>query len=189
MQPSQGDVLWTPPPDARRRSEVGRYLDWLESQRGLTFADYHALHRWSVDDLEGFWASLWDFFEVRADAPYERVLASDDMPGAVWFPGAQLNYAAHAVGRDEDVDEIAVLARSQTRAPFDLTFGDLRDQVARARAGLSRAQALVEQVHAARSQAERKATAGTRTINFLAIVVAGAILAVAIYLIGLALRR
>ena len=73
MQPSQGDVLWTPPPDARRRSEVGRYLDWLESQRGLTFADYHALHRWSVDDLEGFWASLWDFFEVRADAPYERV--------------------------------------------------------------------------------------------------------------------
>jgi len=138
VQPSPGDVLWTPPPDARRRSEVGRYLDWLQAERGLAFDGYHDLHRWSVDDLEGFWGSLWDFFEIRAHAPYERVLASDAMPGAVWFPGAQLNYAAHAVGRDEDVNEIAVLARSQTRDPFDLTFGELRDQVARARAGLQR---------------------------------------------------
>ena len=138
VQPSPGDVLWTPPPDARRRSEVGRYLDWLQAERGLAFDGYHDLHRWSVDDLEGFWGSLWDFFEIRAHAPYERVLASDAMPGAVWFPGAQLNYAAHAVGRDEDVNVIAVLARSQTRDPFDLTFGELRDQVARARAGLQR---------------------------------------------------
>ena len=137
-QPLQGDVLWTPPADARRRSEVGRYLDWLEAERGLAFADYHALHRWSVTDLEGFWGSLWDFFEVRAHAPYERVLASDAMPGAVWFPGAELNYAAHAVGRDEDADTVAVLARSQTRGPFELTFGELREQVARARAGLQR---------------------------------------------------
>jgi acetoacetyl-CoA synthetase len=137
-QPRQGDVLWTPPADARRHCEVGRYLDWLEAERGLAFADYHALHRWSVTDLEGFWGSLWDFFEVRAHAPYERVLASDAMPGAVWFPGAELNYAAHAVGPDEDTDTVAVLARSQTRGPFELTFGELREQVARARAGLQR---------------------------------------------------
>ncbi len=61
----QGRVLWTPPADARRLCEVGRYLDWLEG-RGLAFADYDELHRWSVTDLEGFWGSLWDFFEVRA---------------------------------------------------------------------------------------------------------------------------
>ncbi|MGB8351974.1 MAG: acetyl-coenzyme A synthetase N-terminal domain-containing protein, partial [Gaiella sp.] len=102
--PVPGQVLWTPPPDARQRSEVGRYLHWLEAERGLAFEDYHDLHRWSVDDLEGFWGSLWDFFEVKAAAPYERVLASDAMPGAVWFPGAELNYAEHALGRDEDVD-------------------------------------------------------------------------------------
>jgi len=136
--PVPGQVLWTPPPDARQRSEVGRYLHWLEAERGLAFEDYHDLHRWSVDDLEGFWGSLWDFFEVKAAAPYERVLASDAMPGAVWFPGAELNYAEHALGRDEDVDTVAVLARSQTRDPFELTFGDLREQVARARAGLQR---------------------------------------------------
>jgi acetoacetyl-CoA synthetase len=52
--------------------------------------------------------------------------------------GAQLNYAQHLVGREEDLDRIAVVARSQTRPPFELTFAELRDQVARARAGLER---------------------------------------------------
>ena len=136
--PVPGQVLWTPPPDARERSEVGRYLHWLEAERGLAFTDYHDLHRWSIDDLEGFWGSLWDFFEVKAAKPYERVLASDAMPGAVWFPGAELNYAEHALGREEDLGTVAVLARSQTRDPFELTFGELREQVARARAGLQR---------------------------------------------------
>ena len=60
------------------------------------------------------------------------------MPGAEWFPGAALNYAEHMLGRDEDVGASAVVAHSQTRAPIELTFGDLREQVARARAGLQR---------------------------------------------------
>ena len=133
-----GDVLWSPPADARARTEIGRYLDWLGAERGLEFADYDELHRWSVTDLEAFWASIWDFFEIRAHAPYDRVLGSSALPGAEWFPGARLNFAEHMVGRDEDVDVVAVIAYSQSRQPFELTFGDLRDQVARARAGMQR---------------------------------------------------
>ena len=91
-----------------------------------------------MTDLEGFWGSLWDFFEIRAHTPYERVLGTDAMPGAVWFPGATLNYAEHMVGRDEDLDKVAVVAHSQSRDPIELTFAELRDQVARARAGLQR---------------------------------------------------
>ena len=60
------------------------------------------------------------------------------MPGAEWFEGARLNYAEHLVGRDEDRDAVAVLAQSQTRPPFELTFGELRDLVGRARVGLQR---------------------------------------------------
>lgn len=135
---TQGQVLWTPPADARERFEIGRYLRWLAAERGLDFSDYRELHRWSVTDLEGFWGSLWEFFQIRAHAPYERVLGSRAMPGAEWFPGALLNYAEHMVGRDEDVDAVAVVARSQSRAPMELTFRDLREQVARARAGLQR---------------------------------------------------
>ena len=133
-----GDVLWNPPADARARTEIGRYLDWLGAERGLDFADYDELHRWSVTDLEAFWGSIWDFFEIRAHTPYERVLGSSALPGAEWFPGARLNFAEHMVGRDEDVDVVAVVADSQSREPFELTFGDLRDQVARARAGMQR---------------------------------------------------
>jgi acetoacetyl-CoA synthetase len=133
-----GEVLWTPPADARETTQLGRYLEWLRETRGIDHAGYDELWRWSVDDLEGFWGSLWDFFEIRAHTPYERVLGSRQMPGAEWFVGSRLNYAEHMVGNDEDMDKVAVLARSQTRDDFDLTFGDLREQVARARAGLQR---------------------------------------------------
>jgi len=93
MAVTQGDVLWTPPADVRERTVVGRYLDWLARERGVEHADYDALFRWSVDALEDFWASVWDFFGVRAHAPYERVLSERVMPGARWFEGARLNYA------------------------------------------------------------------------------------------------
>jgi acetoacetyl-CoA synthetase len=135
---AQGDVLWEPPADARERFELGRYLEWLRSEHGLDFRGYEEAWRWSVSDLEAFWASIWDFYEVRAHTPYERVLGSREMPGAEWFPGARLNYAEHMLGRDEDVDAVAVVAYSQTREPMELTFGDLREQVARARVGLKR---------------------------------------------------
>jgi acetoacetyl-CoA synthetase len=133
-----GDVLWTPPADVLQTTEIGRYLSWLRDERGRELADYDELWRWSVEDLEGFWGSIWDFFGVRAHAPYERVLGARAMPGAEWFPGARLNYAEHMLGTDEDSDRVAVVARSQTREPIELTFGELRDRAARARAGLQR---------------------------------------------------
>jgi acetoacetyl-CoA synthetase len=134
----EGDVLWSPGPDALTRTQMGRFLRWVNAERGQDLADYDALETWSITDLEGFWGAIWDFFEVRAQTPPERVLGRREMPGAEWFPGARLNYAEHLMGRDEDVDRVAVVARSQTRDPIELTFGELRDRVARCRAGLQR---------------------------------------------------
>jgi acetoacetyl-CoA synthetase len=131
-------VLWSPPADVRETTQMGRYVNWLRDERGRDFAGYDDLLAWSLADLEGFWGSVWDWYGIRAHTPYERVLASRGMPGAEWFTGARLNYAEHMVGADEDVDRVAVVARSQTRGPFEVTFGDLREQVAHARAGLRR---------------------------------------------------
>ena len=131
-----GELLWSPPPDARETTQVGRYLAWLEARRGLRFGGYDDLWAWSVGDLEGFWSSVWEFFGVAARTPYVRVLADPAMPGAVWCPGATLNYAEHALWADGD--RVVLLSRSQTRGPVDLTAAGLRDQVARARAGLVR---------------------------------------------------
>ena len=125
-------VLWTPPPDVRSTTEIGRFAE------RLGFDSFESLQRWSVEDLEGFWQSVWDFFELRAQTPPDRVLGSRQMPGAEWFPGARLNYAEHMLGREEEEAQVAVVARSNTREPIELTFGELRDQVARARRGLQR---------------------------------------------------
>jgi acetoacetyl-CoA synthetase len=131
-------ILWTPPPDVRETTEIGRYMAWLERERGLAFPSYEELWRWSVDDLAGFWSSIWEFFEVKAHAPYSTVLASDAMPGATWFPGARLNFAEHLIGSDDDAERVAIVSHSQTRDPAELSFADFREQVARARAGLVR---------------------------------------------------
>ena len=133
-----GDILWSPAAAPEEATQIGRYLGWLREQRGRTFAGYDELHRWSVCDLEGFWGSVWDFFGVAASAPYDRVLRSAQMPGAEWFAGARLNYAAHMVGGEDDGARVAIVAHSQTRATLELTFGELREQVAAARAGLIR---------------------------------------------------
>jgi acetoacetyl-CoA synthetase len=130
--------LWMPSPDVRDNSEIGRFLGWLEKHRGLHFAGYPDLHRWSVTDLDGFWSAIWEFGRVRSHAPAERVLGGRDMPGAQWFPGVRLNYAEHAVGTADDSTAVAVVAYSQTRPAVELTFGELRERVARARAGLQR---------------------------------------------------
>jgi acetoacetyl-CoA synthetase len=131
-------VLWRPPPDVLETTEIGRYLSWLARERGLAFATYEELWRWSVDDLAAFWSSLWDFFGVKAHAPYTAALESDAMPGATWFPGARLNLGEHLVGSDDDADAIAIVSHSQTRDSAELSFAGFRDQVARARAGLVR---------------------------------------------------
>ena len=78
-------VMWTPPRDVFETTEIGRFA------RRYGFESFEALQRWSVEDLEGFWQAVWDFFELRAHTPHERVLGSRDMPGAEWFPGARLN--------------------------------------------------------------------------------------------------
>jgi acetoacetyl-CoA synthetase len=122
-------------PDVRETTEIGRYLGWLAA-RGHVFDDYAALHRWSVTDLDGFWSSIKDFFGVRFHSPAESVVPDPRMPGTEWFPGATLNYAEHALGGPSD--DVAVIAYSQTRDRTELTWGELRDQVARARAGLAR---------------------------------------------------
>ncbi len=69
------------------------YRDWLRTHRGLDFKDYDALWQWSVTDLDAFWQSIWDCFGLQSPTPHSAALADNRMPGARWFPGAQVNYA------------------------------------------------------------------------------------------------
>jgi acetoacetyl-CoA synthetase len=73
--------------------QMARYRHWLHQKYGLSFPDYEALRQWSVRDIDAFWQSIWDYFDLRSPTPHSAVLAQRKMPGAVWFPGAQVNYA------------------------------------------------------------------------------------------------
>ncbi len=131
----EGTVLWEPPPERREATGLARYLRWLAERRGLRFDDYNGLWRWSVEHLEDFWASLWEFFEIRASAPYSRVLDARKMPGAKWFEGARLNYAEHAF-RCASPDRPALIVRSESRPPAEISWAALEREVAAIAAGL-----------------------------------------------------
>jgi acetoacetyl-CoA synthetase len=135
---SAGDVLWRPPPDVLRTSRVGQFCTWLAEHRGGDAHDHDTLWRWSVADLDGFWSAIWDYFDVTEHGARTAVLPSRAMPGTEWFPGSLLNYAEHALrGAGAPDGDVAVFARSQSRPDAEMTWGELRRQVARARQVLS----------------------------------------------------
>src|SRR3954471_14327083 len=106
--------LWDPPAERVERARLTEFLHWLDDERGRRFDDYGALWRWSVEDVEGFWAAIWDFFEVQADGEPAAVLSEHEMPGARWFEGTRLNYADHVFAGKDD-EETAILHASELR--------------------------------------------------------------------------
>jgi len=134
--------LWVPSEERRRQAQLTRYRDWLAERRGLRFEvgpeGYQALWRWSIDHLDDFYASVWEYFGIDADPGYDAVLGRREMPGAQWFPGARLNYAHH-IFRGKDDREVAVRFASERRGPETWTWGDLRARTAALAAGLRHA--------------------------------------------------
>jgi acetoacetyl-CoA synthetase len=130
-------VLRLPAPDALDTTAIGRFISWLDHHGHPGLSSYDDLWRWSVDDLDGFWAALWEFTDVRSATPYAAVLESPVMPGTRWFPGATLNYAEHALRQRGSGP--AIVALSQTRDRIEVSCDGLRDRVAAVRAGLEAA--------------------------------------------------
>lgn len=117
---------------------MARFIGWLKAERGLEFADYNALWEWSVSDLEGFWQAIVDYFALDIEGG-EGVLASRAMPGAEWFPGARVNFAAHVLRHAATRGQAqALVSWSETFGRREASWNDLAGQVARAAAGLRR---------------------------------------------------
>lgn len=135
MEETGAKLLWEPTAEEVERAELTRFARWLAAERGVRTDGYRELWRWSVENVAQFWAAIWDYFEVIADAPYERPLGREEMPGAEWFPGTRLSYAEH-VFRGHGDDEVALVHASELRPAAEMTWGELRREVARVAAGL-----------------------------------------------------
>ena len=113
--------------------QIRLYQNWLREQRGLSFDSYHDLWQWSVTELDAFWQSIWDYFELVSPTPHSAVLARNVMPGAQWFPGAQTNYVQQVFRHVQPAHQaglVAVISHNEKGLRRELTWPELRRQVA-----------------------------------------------------------
>ncbi|MCE2981301.1 MAG: acetoacetate--CoA ligase [bacterium] len=122
--------LWSPSADRVERSHLKRFMREVERRWGVHCSDHASLYRWSIEQPERFWLSVWDFCDVVAQTRGEVVLEEGDrMPGARWFPGARLNYAENLLRRADDA--VAIVFRGEGKVRSSLTYAELHHEVSR----------------------------------------------------------
>nr|WP_285867038.1 acetoacetate--CoA ligase [Mesobacillus maritimus] len=122
-------MLWQPSEEMISQSNVKKFTNWLKETRGLEIEEYNDLWKWSVNDLEGFWSAIWDYFEIKSYTDYQEVVSGGKMPQVQWFQGATLNYAEH-VFRNEVEDKAAIISQSENRPKQELTWAELKKMTA-----------------------------------------------------------
>ncbi|PUA79514.1 acetoacetate--CoA ligase [Nocardioides currus] len=130
--PTEPAPVWQPDPSTVASSAITRFAEDATARTGRDLSDYRDLWSWSVEDLDGFWSSVWTFFDVQADGSPARVLTDEAMPGATWFPDVRLNYAEQALRHALDpalADSVAVTSIGEDGDVTRTTWRELRQQV------------------------------------------------------------
>ncbi len=122
--------LWEPSKERIEKANVTRFMKFVNERHSKNFDGYRSLYEWSVTNREDFWAAMWDFGNVIASQPYEKVLEdSPTMIGAKWFIGAKLNFAENLLRFRDDQEAIVFKGEGQTTTR--MTYAELYDTVAR----------------------------------------------------------
>lgn len=122
-------LMWKPSKTFRKQTMMYDYMDWLKKHKSLDFPDYKSMWNWSVKDLEDFWESIWEYFDIKASSEPIEVLSERKMPSANWFSGAHLNYAEH-VFRNKQLDTPAIIFKSELQALSEWSWEKLHKSVA-----------------------------------------------------------
>jgi acetoacetyl-CoA synthetase len=115
---------------------LSRFIEFVSSRRGRRFEGYDDLYRWSTEDLEAFWLSVWEYCGVVHEGKIEAVLQEPRLPGARWFEGARLNFAENLL-RSQGSRPALIFESEDESLRRSMSFDELRRDVARARAALS----------------------------------------------------
>ncbi|MCM3601722.1 acetoacetate--CoA ligase [Robertmurraya korlensis] len=126
---AQGKLLWEPPQEMQMNTNVKKFMNWLEENKGLKFETYNQLWKWSVTEIENFWAAIWEYFNILASRNYLEVLSGSNMPDVKWFQGAMLNYAEH-IFRNENAERPAIIHKSESRPVQQLSWKELKNNTA-----------------------------------------------------------
>ncbi len=124
---SSRKIIWKPSTKRKNSSSMKGFMNWLRDERGLSFADFNELWEWSVNDLESFWKSIWDYFGLKSSTSFSGVLNEEKMPGASWFEGATVNIVYEIFKDYEEIrNNTAISFRSETLSDGVLNWEELR---------------------------------------------------------------
>ncbi|UII26973.1 acetoacetate--CoA ligase [Fulvivirga maritima] len=119
--------LWSPTKDFINHTNLSDYLKWLKSYKNLSFSNYHELWNWSTENIEPFWESAWQYFNIQG-GEYSSVLSGSKMPFYKWFEGAQVNYAEHIFLSYSD-DIPAIISKKEGQPTIETSWSELKTQV------------------------------------------------------------
>jgi acetoacetyl-CoA synthetase len=123
-------MLWKPSEERIKGSNMYKFMQFINGRHGTDFQEYMQLYRWSVKNIRAFWASFWDYADIRYSRTYDSVVDDPSkMPGAKWFQGARLNFAENLL-RFRD-DHRALIFRGETQKTAGMSYAELYDTVAR----------------------------------------------------------
>ncbi len=123
-------LLWEPSDDQIKKTNMYRFMNFINEKYSQDFNQYAQLHEWSINNISDFWAAFWEFADIIHSKPYDEIIDDDSkMPGARWFSGARLNFAENLL-RYRD-DRVALSFNGEGRDPVKLTYAELYDEVAR----------------------------------------------------------
>jgi acetoacetyl-CoA synthetase len=129
-QVEEGALLWEPSEDRVNKANISTYMNWLKEHKGLSFEDYESLWNWSVQEIEEYWESIWEYFQIISTSDYTSVLSTHQMPGAKWFEGAKVNYIEH-IFRNYKKETTAIFHTSELRpALSEVTWGKIYQDTA-----------------------------------------------------------
>ncbi|NHJ12676.1 MAG: acetoacetate--CoA ligase [Candidatus Thorarchaeota archaeon] len=123
------DPLWTPSEERIRSANVTRFIDSVNMEHHLSIRNYDELYKWSVNNIDLFWAAVWNFGEILASQKHEAVIEdSAKFQNAEWFFGARLNFAENLL-RYRDRSH-ALIFKGESGISSRLTYSELYDHVA-----------------------------------------------------------
>lgn len=125
----EGSLLWSPSTVDIEQSNITYFINWLKEEKSISLKDDKQLWDWSVTEIENFWESLWDYFQIKSISPYQKVLSERKMPGAKWFVGARINYAEH-IFRNKTKKRPAIIHAAETREISEISWDQLYQETA-----------------------------------------------------------
>src|SRR6266542_4530419 len=126
---SMPSLAWVPTSPYLERSRLRRFAESHGHQ------DFASLHRWSIEDLDGFWRAVDRDLGLVWKKPYERVCdSSRGIPWTTWWLGGRMNFVASAMRHDPA--RTAIIFEGEEGIARRLTYGELAASVRRCAAGL-----------------------------------------------------